>query len=163
MLFHYTRSRKRQAATLAFNILLIPILLYVLTVVAKDQAGFYEVYATVKFGAFAIGLVLFTVMLWFLLSKDKFEIYVTRDEFHSLHPSMEEWCFTVSPQDIESINNHYSSGSQMTRIDMLMKDGNRYQICPNYNYSKTKLFSALKQANPSIEIPENAHTFKKGN
>lgn len=161
MVFHYTRSRKRQALTLAFNILLLPILLYILTVVAKDQAGFESFYATAKVGAIVIGVVLFSVMLWFFMSNDKFEIYVTRDEFHSLHPNFEAWCFTVNPKDIKSIRNHYGSGSKMTRIDMLMKDGTKYEICPNYNYSKAKLFKALKQVNSSIEVPDNAHIFKQ--
>ena len=160
MLFHYTRTGKRQALSLAINILLLHVLLYVFSIIAKDQSNFEKIYVIAEQIMFAIGIVLAGVMLWFLMSKQKFELYVTEDEFYSMHPIFKEWCFTVNPKDIKSIKHRYSVSSEMTSIDMIMNNGDKFQICKNYGYSRKHLYEALKKANPLIELPENANIFK---
>jgi len=160
MLFHYKRTRKRQALTVAINIIFLPILLYIFEQIAKDQGNFEEIYAIAVKIISAIGIVLVGVMIWFLRSKEKFEIYVTEDKFHSYHPLFREWCFTVNPKDINKIKHSYSLGSEMTSIDMIMNNGDRFQICKNHGYSRKGLYEALRRANPEIELPENINRFK---
>lgn len=162
MLFYYKRTRKRQALTLAINILFLPVLLYIFSLIAKDQSNYEEMYAIAEKIFIAIGVVLFSVMIWFLRSKKKFELYVTEDEFHSEHPIFKGWCYTVNPRDIKKIehNNSVSGGSGNLSINMTMNNGESYQICMNYAYSRKNLYQALKKANPLIELPENISRFK---
>ena len=160
MLFYYKRTRKRQALTLAFNILILPVLLYVFSLIAKDQSNYEEMYAVAEKIFISIGAVLFSVMIWFLRSKKKFELYVTEDEFHSEHPFFKGWCFTVNPKDIKKIEHILNLGSRTININMTMNNGEWYQICLNYAYSRKNLYEALKKANPLIEFPENISGFK---
>ena len=160
MLFHYKRTRRRQALTVAFNIMLLPILLYVFEQIAKDHNNFEELYANAVRIFIAIGIVLVGTMVWFLRSKAKFELYVTEDEFFSNHPLFKEWCFSVSPKDVKEIKHSYSLGSEMTSIDMIMENGESHQICKNYDYSRKSLYDALKLANPEITLPDNFNRFK---
>lgn len=160
MLFHYRRTRRRQALTLAGNILLLPILLYIFEQIIKDHSNFEELYANAVKIIFAIGIVLAGAIVWFLKSKAKFELFVTEDEFYSNHPLFKEWCFSVDPKDIKEIKHSYSLGSDMTSIDMIMNNGERFQICKNYGYSRKDLYDALKTANPDILLPDNFNRFK---
>ena len=160
MLFYYKRTRRKQALTLAINILLLPVLFYIFSLIVKDKSDFEEIYAIAEKIFIAVGVVLFSVMLWFLRSKEKFELYVTEDEFHSEHPIFKEWCYTVNPKDIKKIAHNMSVGSGMTSIDVTMNNGDRHQICQNYSYSRKNLYEALKIANPLIELPENINRFK---
>ncbi|GAA5136040.1 hypothetical protein [Thalassotalea piscium] len=159
MLFHYERTRKKQAYTLAINIALLPVYLYILSITAKEHNDFEALFAIAEKSALGIGILLTAAMVWFLRSKDKFEIYVTHQEFYSMHPIFKEWCFSVNPKEIKCIKNHYGSGSKMTRIDLVMHNGDTFQICPNYDFSRKKLYQALQTANPLIELPANANLF----
>jgi len=165
MLFYYKRTRKRQALTLAMNILILPVLLYMFSLITKDQKNYEELYAYAELILLAIGVVLFGLLLWFLRSGKKFELYVTEDEFHSAHPLFKEWCFTVNPRDIKKIEHiaNFYTGTVYTTIYMTMNNGELYQICKNYNYSRKNLYDSLKKANPLIEFPENIGSFKQVN
>ena len=107
-----------------------------------------------------IGVLLFGVMFWFLRSKKRFEIYVTENEFYSSHPIFKEWCYTVNPKDIKKIEHNNSPSHGITSIDVTMSNGDRFQICKNYGYSRKKLYEALKKANPLIEFPANINRFR---
>lgn len=106
-----------------------------------------------------VGVILSSLMLWFLTSSKKFELYVTEDEFYSMHPTFKEWCFSVKPKDIKSIAHQYSTAGKMIKIDMKMNNGDRRQICKSYGYSRKNLYAALQQANPLIELPDNVNVF----
>ncbi|MFV8570202.1 hypothetical protein ACNQ6O_03235 [Marinobacter sp. SBS5] len=141
--------------------MLIPILLFAFHYFLKDKANFSDVYEiAVKVGVAAM-VVLFGIFLWFMKSKEKFEIYVTENEFHSHHPMFKDWCFSVHPKDIVEIEHHLRVDSTaMTNINVHLKDGTRVQICQNYPFSRKKLYSALGQVNPDIRFPDNPNVFK---
>lgn len=160
MLFHYKKTRKQQAFTIGVYIVLMPMLFYLFTFVGKDKANFDEIYAIVGKLALAVGLMLLAIMLWFLRSKELFELYVTQDEFYSHHPLFKVWSFSVNPKDISRISHNYYSGSRTTKVDMLMNDGTHLQLCNNYGYSKKALYEALRIANPAIALPDNTSVFK---
>jgi hypothetical protein len=160
MLFHYKKTQTRQAVTVALNILAIPVILYIFQSLSKDQPDFQQIYGVVEKGAIAVALVLAIILVMLLKRKDKFEIYVTETEFYSHHPFSEEWCFSVSPQDIQAIEHKLNIGSgYMTNINVHLKSGERPQICQNYPFSRKALYAALKKVNPAITFPSNANTF----
>lgn len=160
MLFHYKKNQTRQAVTVALNILAIPVILYLFQSFFKDQPDFQQLYGVVEKGAIAVALVLTIILAWLLKKKDKFEIYVTANEFYSHHPFSKEWCFSVCPQDIKAIEHTMTIGSgYMTNINVHLKSGERLQISQNYPFSRKALYAALKKVNPSITFPSNANTF----
>ena len=161
-LYHYKRTRRQQAIKIALNILILPLLLYIFEYIAKDTSNFKEMYLLAEKIALSISVILIVIFIWFLRSKEKFEIYVTESEFYSYHPLFKEWCFSVSPKDIKSIKNNsgYTSGHIFTNIHMYLHSGVIYQICQNYSFSRKKLYGALKSVNPNIELPENFYVFK---
>ncbi|MDP4547224.1 hypothetical protein [Marinobacter sp. MDS2] len=161
MLFHYAKTRRRQALKIAFNILLIPVLLFAFHHFFQDKANFSEIYDIAVKAGMAVMVVLTGIFLWFLKSKEKFEIYVTANEFYSYHPIFKEWCFSVNPKDIVEIEHHLRiDTSAMTNINVYLKDGTKVQICQNYPFSRKKLYSALEQANAEIQFPDNPNVFK---
>lgn len=161
MLFHYVKTRKRQAKTIAINILILPLLLYVLHEVANNEPNFAQVYAVAKIITVVGVVVLAGMWIWLLKSKEKFELYVTENEFYSHHPVFKEWCFSVNPKEIVAVQHHLGIGAgAMTNINVHLKDGQKLQICQNYSFSREDLYSALKKANPMIQLPENPNLFK---
>lgn len=160
MIFYYAKTQKRQAIILAINIFLIPVLLYLFRHFLHEAPNFEQIYTVVQIGAFVVAAVLLAILLWLLKKKDRFEIYVTDNEFYSHHPVFDEWCFSVNPKDIVAIEHNLDvSQSAMTNINVCLKTGDRVQITQNYNFSRTDLYEALKKANPDIELPENANLF----
>jgi hypothetical protein len=135
-------------------------MLYIFLLLAKGHSDFEQIDTIAKLIVLVIEIILIGVMVWFLKSKQKFELYVTENEFHSEHPVFEEWCFTVNPKDIKQIKHHLNIGSGTSSINMIMNNGDVHYICDNYAYSRKKLYEALKKANPSIEFPENISVFK---
>lgn len=110
----------------------------------------------------AISVILICLLIWFLKSKQKFEIYVTDDEFYSYHPLFKEWCFSVNPKDIKAIEHDLRIGSDlMTNINVHLNSGQKLQVCQNYAFSRHDLYCALQQANPAIKLPDNANVFKQ--
>lgn len=160
MIFYYARSQKRQAITLAINILLIPVLLYAFQYFLREAPNFEQIYGVVKIGAFIVALILVAILVWLLKKKDRFEIYVTDNEFYSHHPVFDEWCFSVNPKDITAVEHNLDvSQNAMTNINVCLKTGERVQITQNYSFSRKELYDALKKANPDIKLPENANLF----
>lgn len=161
MLFHYEKTRKRQAVSVGINILLLPLLLYAFQFVAKDEANFEQMFAIAELAVLAVAVVLAAVFVWLLTSKEKFEIYVTENEFYSAHPTFKEWCFSVNPKDIKSIDHKLNIDSTaMTNINVHLNNGRKLQICQNYSFSRKDLYAALISANPKIKLPDNANVFK---
>ncbi len=161
MLFHFAKTRKRQAKTIAINILMIPLILFVFQKVGGDQPNFDAIFEVVLIIAVLVSLTLTGLLIWFLKRKDKFEIYVKENEFYSHHPSFAEWCFSISPKDIVKIEHRIHIGvDRMTNINVHLLNGNVVQICQNHPFSRKDLYSALKKANPEIELPDNANGFK---
>ena len=163
MLFHYKRTRRQQALTILINILMLPLLLYAFEYVAKEESNFEEMYTIAKYIAFGIAAILTIVLLCFLKSKNKFELYVTNNEFYCHHPTFNEWCFNINPNNINAIehNASRSSDTTMTSIDIILKDGTSQQLCKNYAYSRKNLYAALHKANPDIAFPDNIYLFKQ--
>lgn len=161
MIFHFSKTRKRQAIKVAINILILPLLLYIFYEIGKDKPNFEEIYAIVEKMTFAIAFVLIGILIWFLKSKEKFEIYVTKNEFYSYHPIFGEWCFSVHPKDIVAIEHHLhvGAGRRMTNINVHLSNGKKLQICPNYSFSRKSLYSALLRINPNIHLPDNPNVF----
>lgn len=161
MLFHYKKTRKRQAITIAINILILPLFLYFFRYAMEGEPNFEEVVATANNIVIVISVVLICLLIWFLKSKEKFEMYVTENEFYSYHPVFSEWCFSVNPKDIKAVEHHLSIGSGlMTNINVHLNSGQKIQVCQNYSFSRDDLYFALKKANPNIDMPDNANIFK---
>lgn len=160
MLFYYAKNQKRQAITLAVNIVLIPVFLYAFRYFLHKEPNFEQLYFVVKIGAAVVAVVMVVILLWLLKKGDKFEIYVTDNEFYSHHPVFDEWCFSVDPQNIVAIEHNLEvSQSAMTNINVRLKEGGVVQITQNYNFSRKDLYQALKKANPDIQLPEDANLF----
>ncbi len=161
MLFHYVKKRKRQAIHIAINILMLPLLLYIFHYVFKDEPNFEPIYAVIEKFIFIIMIFLSGMFIWFLKSKEQFEIYVTNNEFYSYHPVFKEWCFSVNPKDILEIEHQLSVGAgSMTYINVHLSDGQKRQICQNYSFSRQDLYSALQRVNQNIKLPDDANVFK---
>jgi hypothetical protein len=162
MLFHYKKARTSQAMKVAINIIIIPVLLYVFQYLGQGEEGFEEIYAIVEKAAIAVVVILMVIFIWFLKSKEQFEIYVTENEFYSHHPTFKEWCFSVNPKDIVSVKNELIVSSQsMSNISVCLQNGRKIQISQNYGFSLNKLYAALKKANPTIALPDNTNVFKR--
>lgn len=160
MLFHYAKTRKRQAINVALNMLLLPLILYLFHHLVKDEPNYEELYAAAEIIACSIAMILTGILIWFLKSKEKFELYVTENEFYSYHPVFKEWCFSVNPNDIAAIEHHLGIGSgSMTNINARLKNGRELQICQNYPFSRKELYSALQKINPDIHLPDHANLF----
>lgn len=127
----------------------------------KDEPNFEQTYAIAEKIVIAITVALTCILIWFLKSKEKFEIYVTENEFYSYHPVFKEWCFSVNPKDIKTIEHNLRIGSEfMTNINVQLNSGQKLQICQNYSFSRKDLYSALQKVNPNISFPDNANIFK---
>ena len=74
MLFHYKKTRKRQAIAIAINILILPLFLYFFRYAMEGEPNFEEVVATANNIVIVISVVLICLLIWFLKSKEKFEI-----------------------------------------------------------------------------------------
>ncbi|QEY58045.1 hypothetical protein FXF61_02095 [Pseudomonas sp. C27(2019)] len=161
MLFHYVKTRKRQAIHLAINILILPLLLYMFHYTLKDEPNFEQIYVIVEKVTIVIVILLVGLLIWFLKSKEQFEIYVTDNKLYSYHPVFKEWCFSVNPKDIVEIEHQLSMGAgSMTNINVHLNNGQKHQVCQNYSFSREELYSALQRANPKIKLPDDANLFK---
>lgn len=160
MLFHYQYSRWRSALTLAVNLLVLPT--YYLFYLGGHHPQHEDVLQLILYALVAIELVLGAWLIWLLTHPATFEIRLSPDEFTIIHPTFSRWSFSVHPQDILRIEQDITGVDFRQEIRRLvLRDGQTFQICPNYRYSRKKLYAALKQANPAIELPRNPHHFRK--
>ncbi|WP_428239961.1 hypothetical protein [Gynuella sp.] len=160
MLFHYQKTRRRKALTIAIILLLMPVFIWSFGYLAENQSQFLEMYLVTKHVLEAIALILLGGFVWLMISPAKFEIYVTDSEFYCHHPLFREWCFSVHPREINRIEHNLGYGDEPTAtIVMVLNNNQRYQVCMTYGYSRKQLYEALKSANPHIRLPENINLF----
>ena len=102
-----------------------------------------------------IELILLMYFLWYLMIKGDFVINVSTDSFEIIHPTANGFCINVNPSDISQIKHidSYSSDGRYFERRLLLKNGDSFAICPNYSYSISDMYSALKKINPLIKLP----------
>ena len=155
-LYYYERTRKRQAITLAMNMVVLPVIFWLFLILTRENEQVYQQLLTIlKPLLIVIELIFISVIIWFLTHPARFFIRVTESEFSVSHPLFKEWTFSVEPQAIAEIAVTSNRQSRSVTTSVKMKDGSSYTVCPNYAYSRKKLYDALRQANPAIKAPKN--------
>lgn len=102
--FYYEKSRKQQAKVRAFNMLLLPLILWlILILISKNEPFYNEFLFYIKYIVVGSELVLLSLAAWLLTHPARFYIKFTNSEFSSFHPTFKEWTFTVNPQEIIEI------------------------------------------------------------
>lgn len=158
--YYYERTRKQQAKVLIFNMLLLPLTLWLIVVFISagesidSDFSFYLKYIIVV-SEFA----LFSVAAWLLSHPAKFYIKLTNSEFSSFHPSFKAWTFSVDPDEITEIEHSTDTGANSSLIVVKMKNGSSFLLSPNYPYHRKELYEALRLVNPKIKTPKNNWLF----
>ncbi|MBE9609729.1 hypothetical protein [Chitinilyticum piscinae] len=153
LLFYYERTRRQQAAVLAFNMLFLPVVLGLLLLLVDDPAAYRKFVTVLQPLLIACELVMLGVLLWLLARPAAFTISLGRTLFSSHHPQFKAWCFAVHPQDIAEIS-YGNRRKGQSAIRIVLKDGQQLALCPNFAFSHRKLFAALQRANPAIRVPD---------
>lgn len=159
-LFYYQHSRKKTAFKLLLNIALFPVYLLIIKFFWQEQAAYAEFYQMAVYIVIGVEAVLAGLCVWFFSHPAIFEIIVRDDEFTIHHATFKSDDFSVDPQAIEKIE-HVASIDQSPSIIMQLTNGKRHYLSMNYNYSRKKLYAALQQVNPSIEVPEKVYRFTR--
>jgi hypothetical protein len=160
LLYYYERTRKQQAKVLAFNMLFLPFILWLILLLARENQADYEQFLVYLKYIFVIAeLVLLSLVVWFLTHPSKFYIKLTKSEFSSFHPIFKAWTFSVSPKEIVEIEQSSDREAESTTISIKLVNGSSYSLSPNYAYSRKKLYQALRLLNPNIKTPKNTWLF----
>ncbi|WP_034639967.1 hypothetical protein [Chitinilyticum aquatile] len=158
LLFYYERTRRQQAAVLAFNMLFLPLVLWLLLLLIDDAAVYRKFAAVLQPMLIACELAMLGVLLWLLACPAAFTISLSHTAFSSHHPQFSAWCFAVHPQDIAEIS-YGNRRKGQSAIRIVLKDGQQVALSPNFAFSHRKLFAALQQANPAIRVPDPFWSF----
>ena len=140
--------------------LLIPLYLLLFQHFGDDSAEFNDFYNQAVYFIIGLEILLAAYIIWLLKNPDAFEITLSAEEFSVYHPLSKQWTFKVKPQQIAEVKHCYGIDSGAT-IQVILKDGSKYYLCQNYNYSRQKLYQYLGQINPDITLPDNPYYFKK--
>ncbi|MEL4391050.1 hypothetical protein [Shewanella xiamenensis] len=158
--FYYERNRKQQVKMLAFNMLFLPVILWLILIFIPKSDPFYnEFLFYVKYIVVVSELALLSLTAWLLTHPAKFYIKLTNSEFSSFHPTFKEWTFSVNPQDIIEIEHSTDIGSNASLILVKMNNGSSVLLSPNYPYKRSELYDALRLVNPNIKTPNNTWSF----
>ncbi|WP_417731568.1 hypothetical protein [Rosistilla oblonga] len=123
---------------------------------ASDQL-FYWVNIAVP----VVELCLLLLAIYFWLKNGRFRMSVDTNRFTVDDPISKTYSFSVPVSEIEGIRQTYRNHTNYTTTIMYMKSGETIQLTPNYNYSRRALYDALKEANPTIQLPEHPYRFKQ--
>ncbi len=159
-LYRYERKQRRTALTLLFNVVLLfgmyaAARLLLEPTDATEQLFFWMNLAV---PVVALGLLGMAARLW--IQNEAFRISITADRFEIVDPLFPSTSFSVPVDEILEIRQTHSAPTGISTIKMHMQSGESIQLLKNYNYSRTKLYAALAEANPDIRLPQSAHRFK---
>ncbi|MGL4577350.1 MAG: hypothetical protein ACRCVP_00310 [Shewanella xiamenensis] len=158
--FYYEKSRKQQAKMIAFNMLFLPVILWLILILIPKSNPFYNQFLFyVKYIAVTSELVMLSLAAWLLTHPAKFYIKLTNSEFSSFHPTFKECTFSVNPQDIIEIEQSTDIGADASLISVKMNNGSSVLLSPNYPYKRSELYDALRLVNPNIKTPNNTWSF----
>lgn len=158
--FYYERTRKQQAKILAFNMLLLPLVMWlILKLIPESEPGYGKFLEYAKYIVAAGELVLLSVTVWFLTHPAKFYLRLTNSEFRSFHPNFKEWTFSVNPQEILEIQHGTDRDARSSYMFVKMNNGASFLLSPNFAYNRKKLYEALRRVNPKIKTPKHTWLF----
>ena len=158
--YYFERTRKQQAKALVFNMLLLPLILWlILALIPKGEPIYNEFKFYVKYIIVTSELVLLSVATWLLTHPAKFYIKLTNSEFISVHPTFKEWTFSIDPREIIEIEHSTDIGANSSLITVKMNNGSSALLSPNYPYKRNELYEALRSVNPNIKTPKNSWSF----
>ncbi|QYX63612.1 hypothetical protein [Shewanella sp.] len=158
--FYYERSRKQQAKVLVFNMLFLPLILWLIWMLISKNEPFYDEFLFyIKYIVVVSELALLSLAAWLLTHPAKFYIKLTNSELSSFHPTFKEWTFSVNPQDIIEIEHSTDIGANASLISVKMNNGSSVLLSPNYPYKRSELYDALRLVNPNIKTPKNTWSF----
>lgn len=152
VLFHYRRSRRQQARTVALNMLLLPLVFAGLLMLIDEpqaQARFARVLAWITAVA---ELAMVGAAAWLWTHPAAFELRLTPEALIQHHPQFAVWSFHVAPQDIVAIEPR-PARNVGADLQLRLRDGRLLPLCPNFGYSRRRLFAALKALNPALALP----------
>jgi hypothetical protein len=159
-LFYYQHSRKKTAFKLLMNMALFPLYLVLLKFWWQEETAYIEFYQVAIYIVIGVEIVLAALCVWFFTHPALFEIIVREDEFTIHHATFKSDDFSIHPNTINKIE-HVATVQQDTYIIMQLNDGTKHYLSMNYRYSRKKLYAALAQANPAIELPDSVYRFTR--
>jgi len=159
-LFHYVRSRRRTALNLCFGMLVLPGWLWLFATLGEGRAGLEAFMAVAVPVVVAVEVVMALFVLWLLTHPARFEIMVTPTLFEVHHPTFTQWCFSIVPTEIRRIE-HRLDVHGFSSILIHRVAGRPLSLCMNYNYSRQRLYDALRSVNPGIDMPPNILGFQR--
>ncbi len=162
--YYYERTREQQAKVLAFNIIFLPLIMWLfLQLIPKTEPVYKQFLECVKYIVVIGEVVLLSIIAWFLTHPAKFYIKLTNSEFSSFHPNFKEWTFSVNPHEIVEIGHNTDTQAQSRLISVKMKDGSSFLLSPNFSYSRKELYENLRLVNPNIKTPKQVWLFSNKN
>lgn len=161
-IFYYERSRKQQAKVLAFNMIFLPLVMWLFLQLIPETAAVYaDVLMYTQYILLTGEVLLLAVLVWFITHPATFYIRLTDSEFSSFHPNFKSWSFSVDPHDIVAIEQSTDQGAHASYISVKMADGRCFLLSPNFAYNRKKLYEALRLANPHIKTPTYSWLFSR--
>ncbi len=104
---------------------------------------------------------LFLLAAYFWHKNEAFRIAVDDSHFEIVEPFITGSSFCVPVGDIVEIRHIHWKSSNHSLIQMQMKSGEQHQITMNRSFNRGKLYAALAEVNPAIQLPENPLLFKQ--
>ena len=159
LLFHYERSRKQQARVVLINMLLLPLVLWLLLQLINDPVARPRFASLLMAIGVAAELGLLALAVWLLRHPASFSIRLSAGEFSSHHPMFKAWCFSVDPAEIVAIEHSTDREANGSHISIQTRSGQRHALSPNYAYDRKALYRALAMLNPAIRLPRHPGVF----
>lgn len=159
LLFHYERSRKQQARVVLINMLLLPLVLWLLLQLINDPVARPRFTSLLMVIGVAAELGLLAVAVWLLSHPASFSIRLSASEFSSHHPMFKAWCFSIDPAEIVAIEHCTDREGDGRYISIQTRSGQCHALSPNFAYDRKALYRALATLNPTIRLPKHAGLF----
>ncbi|WP_417735945.1 hypothetical protein [Rosistilla oblonga] len=161
LLYHYERKQRHTALVLLFNMVVLFAMYgaahkWIEPGEARDQL-FYWINIAVP----VVEVCLLLLAIYFWMNNGRFRMSVDTNRFTIDDPISKTYSFSVPVSEIERIRQTYRNHTNYTTTVMYLKSGETIQLTPNYSYSRRALYDALKEANPTIQLPEHPYRFKQ--
>lgn len=160
--FHYTRKQRKIAMTLIWNALLALGIYIVASIYLplNGRAG-VELLNVIDILIWCVEIVLIGIAVYFWFSNKSIELKVTSRDFHYYDPTFGDYGFTVPIKDIVEIEQYTGIQQNFRNTFVVMNNGDRNQ-CLYFNYpiDIVSFFSAIKQANPNIKLPDHPYEYE---
>lgn len=150
--FEYIRSDRRVAMVFFANVLVVFLMGKAIAYFDDQSSQYNDIIYIVDLAVPFIAVVLVAIGVWLYRRNAAFVVRVSSTRFMMLHPGSASWTWSIPIENIEKIErrtSHHNHGD----LYAIEKSGHKHALCPNYGYSRSKLFEALVRVNPSVQTP----------